>query len=254
MIKKLKDDNYIELGYDKASGKYITQVKDKNGNEIDYHYDGNPTDAAYTMKSFIREYGGLLNEETDIDKIAKKKAKETKKKTKGYKLNPLSTFVLPDYEVGISKFNQHMGISDLSSTTGSTNCGLSAESKIVARANAASAGESSGDTGGGEASGGMGESLKEGYSRSWYIAQMRNWGCPYNFDGKKDSQVLAIYYKELEKQKELQKKKNKVVEKPIYTTEEDDNDITFDGDSYWKDGVEFEDDKNAEEFFNKEGN
>lgn len=237
MIKKLKDDNYIELGYDKASGKYITQVKDKNGNEIDYHYDGNPTDAAYTMKSFIREYGGLLNEEADIDKLAKKKAKETEKKTKKSKLNPLATFVLPDYEAGIATFNKNMGISDTSSTTGSI-CGET----------------SGGDVGGGEASGGMGESLEESYSIDGLIKQMRDWGCKYNFNNKKDSQIVAIYYKELEKQKELQKKKNKVVDKPIYTTEEDDNDITFDGDSYWKNGVEFEDDKNAEEFFNKEGN
>lgn len=240
MIKKLKDGYYIDSWYDKKTRSWVVQVKDKNNNEVDCEYCGDREWTAYSIKSFIDEYGGLLNEEADIDKLAKKKAKETLKKTKKSKLNPLATFVLPDAGAGIATFNKNMGVSDLSSTTGST-CGE----------------VSSGDAGSGEASGGMGESLEEAMlPRQELINRIRKLGFNYKFDKYTDAQLYRIYqervaYVERKKaedkaQKELAKEHDEFYKN--YTDEED-NELVDTGYSLKYKGHEFVSDKEADEFF-----
>lgn len=181
--------------------------------------DGNEIDCSYSGNKEDRDFEIASYEELYKDGIEEiDEAMVKKKKNKKKELPALDTLhpieVLPDAAGGIDSFNSSFGS-------------------------------------GGESSAGVSESLDEDFNRDKYVNQLKKWGKKYNFDRFGNKQLYAIYMKELERQDKLKKKKKKSVDKPVYKDDENDN-VAFDGDSFWKDGIEFESEEAAREYFEEE--
>lgn len=252
MVIELKKGYTIDSWYDKFTDSYITRLLDPEGNQIkDALYSGDIVGRNYDVQS-IRDYFKTYmsdpnfnidnnedKEEVDdesfedidaedssqelenseeyieeaFDSELEKKARKTKKATKKSKLPALSKMspIMPDYESGISKFNAAIadGNSGMASTTGST---------------------------------GLGEAYM---GRSELIKALKNMGFKYKFDKYSDKQLFRIYQ---ERQKKLEKQK---AEENIRERERaySDNKRENAKDSYFKNGIEFESEDAAREYF-----
>ena len=252
MVIELKKGYTIDSWYDKFTDSYITRLLDPEGNQIkDALYSGDIVGRNYDVQSirdFFKTYMNDPNfnidnnedkEEVDdesfeeidaedssqelenseeyieeaFDAELEKKARKTKKATKKSKLPALSKMspIMPDYEAGISKFNAATadGNSGMASTTGST---------------------------------GLGEAYM---GRSELIKALKNMGFKYKFDKYSDKQLFRIYQ---ERQKKLEKQK---AEENIRERERaySDNKRENAKDSYFKNGIEFESEDAAREYF-----
>ena len=257
MVIELKKGYTIDSWYDKFTDSYITRLLDPEGNQIrDALYSGDIVGRNYDVQSIkdffttymkdpnfnteqIKDYEDedsideqpienefsetvsdeeIQNEIDDslgesLDSELDKKAKKTKRATRKAKLPALSkmTPVMPDYESGISKFNAATadGNSGMASTTGST---------------------------------GLGEAY---IGRNELIKSLKDMGFKYKFDKYSDKQLFRIYQErkaKLEKQKAEKEKKER---EDAYINNKEENAK----DSYFKDGIEFESEDAAREYF-----
>lgn len=252
MIVELKKGYTIESRYDKFTDSYITRLIDPDGKQVkDARYSDDMVDRNYDIQDIKDYFNNYINiglsereapdrnkpyepEEDDdfvelepeetfedeedmfeesLDQEVKKKARKTKIATRKSKLPALSKLspIMPDQAKGIAKFNamQPDGNSGMMSTTGSTSLG------------------------------------EEYMSRDLLIDKIRNMGYKYNFDKYTDAQLYRIYQERVETAK---KRAAKRAERKQRATEED-NKRENAKDSYFKDGIEFESEEAAKEYF-----
>lgn len=252
MIVELKKGYTIESRYDKFTDSYITRLIDPDGKQIkDARYSDDMVDRNYDIQDIKDYFNNYINiglsereapdrnkpyesEEDDdfaelepeetfedeedmfeesLDQEVKKKARKTKIATRKSKLPALSKLspIMPDQAKGIAKFNamQPDGNSGMMSTIGSTSLG------------------------------------EEYMSRDLLIDKIRNMGYKYNFDKYTDAQLYRIYQERVETAK---KRAAKRAERKQRAAEED-NKRENAKDSYFKDGIEFESEEAAKEYF-----
>ena len=257
MIVELKKGYTIESRYDKFTDSYITRLIDPDGKQVkDARYSDDMVDRNYDIQDIKDYFNNYINiglsekeapdrnkpyepEEDDdfaelepeetfedeedmfeesLDQEVKKKARKTKIATRKSKLPALSKLspIMPDQAKGIAKFNamQPDGNSGMMSTTGSTSLG------------------------------------EEYMSRDLLIDKIRNMGYKYNFDKYTDAQLYRIYQERVETAK---KRAAKRAERKQRATEED-NKRENAKDSYFKDGIEFESEDAAREYFGESMN
>ena len=164
------------------------------------------------IKDFLSLPGKLILEEISESEL-EKKARKTKRATKKAKLPALSKMspIMPDYVAGISKFNAMTadGNSGMASTTGSTSLG------------------------------------EEYLDRDTLISRLKRMGFKYKFDKYSDKALYRIYQErkaKLEKQEAEKKQKQHEADLAAQKAENA-------KDSYFKDGIEFESEKAAKEYF-----
>ena len=252
MIVELKKGYTIESKYDKFSDSYITRLLDNESKQVgdalsskdivgknqdiksvkDYftNYINNkrvedeivddldfiePEEEVEEEAQSIGDIveGEDLFEESLSEDTIKKKARKTKKATRKAQLPALSTLspIIPDTAKGISNFNamQADGNSGLGSTTGSTS---------------------------------LGEEYKD---RNTLIDELKGMGFKYKFDKYSDKQLYRIYQerlKALKKREEVRKAKQQAYQ-------EQENKRANAKDSYFRDGIEFESEDAAREYF-----
>lgn len=243
MIIELKKGYTIESRYDKFTDSYITRLLDPESKQVrDALYSGDMVGRNYDIleiRDFFTAYMNDPNFNTEpvtdfenedsieeqpvepeeefeeepieeaLDPELEKKARRTRKATRKAKL-PM-TRIMPDYGAGIDKFNSFTadGNSGMASTTGST---------------------------------GLGEAYM---SRDELIRTLKKMGFNYNMDRFSDGQLYRIMQ---ERQKALQKREaeNKKQEhEDAYDKQKKENA----GDSFFKNGIEFESENAARDYF-----
>ena len=246
MIVELKKGYTIESRYDKFSDSYITRLLDNESKQVgdalsskdivgknqdiksvrDYftNYINNkrveeeiPDEIDYIEPEEEFEEEEDIFEESlnleDFDSIVKQKARKTKKATRKAKLPALSKMspIMPDYAKGIDAFNsmQADGNSSMGSTTGSIS---------------------------------LGEEFED---RNSLIKELQNMGFNYKFDKYSDKQLFRIYQERLAKLKKLKAQK----EKEQKEADLRDQKIENSKDSYFRDGIEFESEEAAKDYF-----
>lgn len=246
MIIELKKGYTIESRYDKFSDSYITRLLDNESKQVgdalsskdivgknqdiksvrDYftNYINNkrveeeiPDEIDYIEPEEEFEEEEDIFEESlnleDFDSIVKQKARKTKKATRKAKLPALSKMspIMPDYAKGIDAFNsmQADGNSSMGSTTGSIS---------------------------------LGEEFED---RNSLIKELQNMGFNYKFDKYSDKQLFRIYQERLAKLKKLKAQK----EKEQKEADLRDQKIENSKDSYFRDGIEFESEEAAKDYF-----
>ena len=209
MTVELKKGYYIDSYYDKNTRSYITTLRDKDGNQI--------RDAYYS--------GNMTDRNTDIQHIKeffeqylnealnlRKTIKDTKEKTKKAKLPALSTLspIMPDTAAGISTFNSGVGLSE------------------------------------------------DYIGRDELIKKLKDMGYKYNYPKYTDQELYEIYKKnlkaqetkkELKKLKEIEKSKKQRYKDKLSRVKYDEDSDTFSDGNYYKDGIEFESEAAAKEYF-----
>lgn len=246
MIVELKKGYTIESRYDKFSDSYITRLLDNESKQVgdalsskdivgknqdiksvrDYftNYINNkrveeeiPDEIDYIEPEEEFEEEEDIFEESlnleDFDSIVKQKARKTKKATRKAKLPALSKMspIMPDYAKGIDAFNsmQADGNSSMGSTTGSIS---------------------------------LGEEFED---RNSLIKELQNMGFNYKFDKYSNKQLFRIYQERLAKLKKLKAQK----EKEQKEADLRDQKIENSKDSYFRDGIEFESEEAAKDYF-----
>ena len=243
MIIELKKGYTIESRYDKFTDSYITRLLDPESKQVrDALYSGDMVGRNYDIleiRDFFTAYMNDPNFNTEpvtdfenedsieeqpvepeeefeeepieeaLDPELEKKARRTRKATRKAKL-PM-TRIMPDYGAGIDKFNSFTadGNSGMASTTGST---------------------------------GLGEAYM---SRDELIRTLKKMGFNYNMDRFSDGQLYRIMQ---ERQKALQKReaeKKKQEHEDAYDKQKKENA----GDSFFKNGIEFESENAARDYF-----
>lgn len=258
MVLELKKGYYIESNYDKFTDSYITRLLDENGKQVrDALYSADIVDRNYdiqSIKDFFKTYMNDPNfnisdkekqEEKVDDEFAEeisdedflseiesseepieeafnpeieKKARRTKKATKKAKLPALSKLspIMPDPAKSINNFNamQADGNSGLGSTTGSTSLG------------------------------------EEFLDRDTLIRRLKDMGFKYKFDKYSDKQLYRIYQERTKaaKKKEAEKREQQKASDLADHKRENSRD------SYFRDGIEFESEDAAREYFGESMN
>ena len=253
MVLELKKGYYIESNYDKFTDSYITRLLDENGKQVrDALYSADIVDRNYdiqSIKDFFKTYMNDPNfnisnkekqDEKEDDEFAEeisdedflsemesseepieeafnpeieKKARRTKKATKKAKLPALSKLspIMSDPAKGINNFNamQADGNSGLGSTTGSTSLG------------------------------------EEFLDRDVLIRRLKDMGFKYKFDKYSDKQLYRIYQERTKaaKKKEAEKREQQKASDLADHKRENSRD------SYFRDGIEFESEDAAREYF-----
>lgn len=259
MTKELKKGYYIDSFYDRNTKSYITTLRDNESNQIgDASYSGNMTDRDADVQAikekFFQEYlpaikngeditqyiqtdeedfpepvmvhdddedfdwdsyseDSLDEDEFSFEESLKSKVEETKRKTKKAKLPALSTLspIMPDGAAGIDTFNSGVGLSE------------------------------------------------EWLDRDELVYRLKRMGYHnYNFDRHSDASLYNIYKKNkasLEKKarERAERNRNKQAydrnrEKLSSVKYDADSDTYSDG-SYYKDGIEFESEDAARDYF-----
>lgn len=259
MTKELKKGYYIDSFYDRHTKSYITTLRDNESNQIgDASYSGNMTDRDADVQAikekFFQEYLPAIKNGEDItqyiqtdeedfpepimvhdddedfdwdsyyedsvdedefsfEESLKSKVEETKRKTKKAKLPALSTLspIMPDGAAGIDTFNSGVGLSE------------------------------------------------EWLDRDELVYRLKRMGYHnYNFDRHSDASLYNIYKKNkasLEKKarERAERSRNKQAydrnrEKLSSVKYDADSDTYSDG-SYYKDGIEFESEDAARDYF-----
>ena len=246
MIVELKKGYTIESRYDKFSDSYITRLLDNESKQVgdalsskdivgknqdiksvrDYftNYINNkrveeeiPDEIDYIEPEEEFEEEEDIFEESlnleDFDNVIKQKARKTKKATRKAKLPALSKMspIMPDYAKGIDAFNsmQADGNSSMGSTTGSIS---------------------------------LGEEFKD---RNSLIKELQDMGFNYKFDKYSDKQLYRIYQERTKaaKKKEAEKREQQKASDLADHKRENSKD------SYFRDGIEFESEDAAREYF-----
>lgn len=236
MTIELKKGYIIDSYYDKQTRSYITTIKDNEGNQIgDALYSGNMTDRNTDVQYFkeifynperweefkSNSYDSTEDELNDrvfidneilVDESLENKIKDTKKKTRKTKLPALSTLspIMPDAAAGIDTFNSGVGLSE------------------------------------------------EYLDRDELINRISKLGFKYKFDKYTDKQLYKIYqerlrYLENKRKAKIEKEKqqryaNRFIDKLEQVEYDEDSDTYSDG-NYYKNGIEFESENAANEYF-----
>lgn len=233
MIVELKRGYTIESDYDKFTDSYITRLLDNEGNQVrDSLYSSDMIDRNYDIqdiKDFFNEYidlknkvGNIENEEStdteikdDIEEVEesldiKKAIKKTKKATKKAKLPALST-LSPIMPDGAA------GIETFNSGTGLS---------------------------------------EEWIPREELIDKIKRLGFRnYKFDKYTDEQLYNIYHERLnavnKKRQERRDIEQAILDKADadYELAEREREVSKDQGSFFKDGIEFESEEAAKEYF-----
>lgn len=253
MIRELSNKYIVDAWWDVFSRSYIIQVKDEEGNEVDVAYAGNMEDRDALVKQFVDEY-----DEKKISSLNEAKKKKRRKKNELPALDTLHPLeIFPDYAKGIDAFNKSFadGSSSMGTTTGSTGGNMSA-----------------GDAGGEACGMAMGEDLKvnnandtiylapKDKSLRWYMSEIRKYKPNYSFnhlykcEPEARPKIAFMILDRILKQKELDDAQLELAKEhdDIIDNYKDDNDLVFDGDSFWKNGIEFESDAAEKEYFGEE--
>lgn len=250
MTVELKQGYTIDSFYDKQTRSYITTLRDKDGNQVrNAYYSGNMTDRnadIQHIKEFFFEniYHGKKsstteNDDTKVEPNTKNEddeyadmdlselfsesftldqaIKNTKKKTKNSKLPALSTLtpIMPDGAAGIATFNSGVGLSE------------------------------------------------DYIGRDELIKRLKSMGYKYNYPKYTDEELFEIYKKSVKAQQKKQaEKKAKAIDKArkqryknkLSQVEYDEDSDTYSDGSYYKNGIEFESEDAAAEYFGESMN
>lgn len=250
MTVELKQGYTIDSFYDKQTRSYITTLRDKDGNQVrNAYYSGNMTDRnadIQHIKEFFFEniYHGRKsstteNDDTKVEPNTKNEddeyadmdlselfsesftldqaIKNTKKKTKNSKLPALSTLtpIMPDGAAGIATFNSGVGLSE------------------------------------------------DYIGRDELIKRLKSMGYKYNYPKYTDEELFEIYKKSVKAQQKKQaEKKAKAIDKArkqryknkLSQVEYDEDSDTYSDGSYYKNGIEFESEDAAREYFGESMN
>lgn len=250
MTVELKQGYTIDSFYDKQTRSYITTLRDKDGNQVrNAYYSGNMTDRnadIQHIKEFFFEniYHGRKsstteNDDTKVEPNTKNEddeyadmdlselfsesftldqaIKNTKKKTKNSKLPALSTLtpIMPDGAAGIATFNSGVGLSE------------------------------------------------DYIGRDELIKRLKSMGYKYNYPKYTDEELFEIYKKSVNAQQKKQaEKKAKAIDKArkqryknkLSQVEYDEDSDTYSDGSYYKNGIEFESEDAAAEYFGESMN
>lgn len=228
MTIELKKGYTIDSYYDKNTRSYITTLRDEDGNQVrDAYYSGNMTDRnadVQFIKEFFYKYTlPSLSKTKEIEEVEDKeeevieesiedKIEDTKKKTKKAKLPALSTLspIMPDAAAGIETFNSGVGLSE------------------------------------------------EYLNRDELIYRLKRMGFKYKYDKYSDKQLYRIYQERkatLDKrarEKAEKEKKQRTIDRMIDKLEQvdyDEDSDTYSDGNYYKDGIEFESEEAAREYF-----
>lgn len=250
MTVELKQGYTIDSFYDKQTRSYITTLRDKDGNQVrNAYYSGNMTDRnadIQHIKEFFFEniYHGKKsstteNDNTKVEPNTKNEddeyadmdlselfsesftldqaIKNTKSKTKKSKLPALSTLtpIMPDGAAGIATFNSGVGLSE------------------------------------------------DYIGRDELIKRLKSMGYKYNYPKYTDEELFEIYKKSVKAQQKKQaEKKAKAIDKArkqryknkLSQVEYDEDSDTYSDGSYYKNGIEFESEDAAREYFGESMN
>ena len=214
MTVELKKGYYIDSYYDKNTRSYITTLRDKDGNQI--------RDAYYSCNmtdrsADIQHIKEFFEQYLNEALNLRKTIKDTKEKTKKAKLPALSTLspIMPDAAAGISTFNSGVGLSE------------------------------------------------DYIGRDELIKRLKNMGYKYNYPKYTDQELYEIYKKnlkaqetkkELKKLKEIEKSKKQRYKDKLSQVKYDEDSDTYSDGNYYKDGIEFESEAAAKEYFGESMN
>ena len=240
MTVELRKGYYIDSYYDKDSKSYITSIKDKESNQVgEILYSDNMTDRNSDIqnlkeifndesrwKDFESSNNGNISsdlnnrkflsssfeEDESFEESLDSKIQETRRKTKKAKLPALSTLspIMPDAAAGISNFNSGVGLSE------------------------------------------------DYIGRDELIKRLKDMGYKYNYPKYTDQELYEIYRKnlkaqetkkELKKLKEIEKLKKQRYKDKLSQVKYDEDSDTFSDGNYYKDGIEFESEDAAREYF-----
>ena len=245
MTVELKKGYYIDSYYDKDSKSYITSIKDKESNQVgEILYSDNMTDRNSDIqnlkeifndesrwKDFESSNNGNISsdlnnrkflsssfeEDESFEESLDSKIRETRRKTKKAKLPALSTLspIMPDAAAGISTFNSGVGLSE------------------------------------------------DYIGRDELIKRLKDMGYKYNYPKYTDQELYEIYRKnlkaqetkkELKKLKEIEKSKKQRYKDKLSQVKYDEDSDTYSDGNYYKDGIEFESEAAAKEYFGESMN
>ena len=250
MTVELKQGYTIDSFYDKQTRSYITTLRDKDGNQVrNAYYSGNMTDRnadIQHIKEFFfeniyhsKKSSTTENDNTKVEPNTKNEddeyadmdlselfsesftldqaIKNTKSKTKKSKLPALSTLtpIMPDGAAGIATFNSGVGLSE------------------------------------------------DYIGRDELIKRLKSMGYKYNYPKYTDEELFEIYKKSVKAQQKKQaEKKAKAIDKAIKQryknklsqVEYDEDSDTYSDGSYYKNGIEFESEDAAAEYFGESMN
>lgn len=212
MTIELKKGYIIDSCFDKSTRRYITTLKDNEGNKVrDAYYSSNMTDRNSDIQQIKEFFYKYMDSKTDtikdedtidsevVEESLKSKIIETKKKTKKAKLSALSTIspIMPDGAAGIATFNSGVGLSE------------------------------------------------EYLNREELITRISKMGFKYKFDKYSDAALYRIYQERL---RELEHRK-KVKREKKQRADELENKRVNSQDSYFENDIEFESEDAAREYF-----
>ena len=240
MTVELKKGYYIDSYYDKDFKSYITSIKDKESNQVgEILYSDNMTDRnsdiqnlkeIFNDKNRWEEFessnddnvssdlnnrkflASSFEEDESFEESLDSKIMETRRKTKKAKLPALSTLspIMPDAAAGISTFNSGVGLSE------------------------------------------------DYIGRDELIKRLKDMGYKYNYPKYTDQELYEIYRKnlkaqetkkELKKLKEIEKSKKQRYKDKLSRVKYDEDSDTYSDGNYYKDGIEFESEAAAKEYF-----
>ena len=209
MTVELKKGYYIDSYYDKNTRSYITTLKDEDGNQIRDAYYSGNMTDRNADIQYMKEF---FNQYMNEALNLRKTIKDTKEKTKKAKLPALSTLspILPDGAAGIATFNSGVGLSE------------------------------------------------DYIGRDELIKRLKAMGYKYNYPKYTDQELYEIYIKNLKAEETKQAfKKLKAAEKArkqrykdkLSQVKYDEDSDTYSDGGYYKDGIEFESEEAAREYF-----
>ena len=214
MTVKKKKGYYIDSYYDKNTRSYITTLKDEDGNQIRDAYYSGNMTDRNADIQYMKEF---FNQYMNEALNLRKTIKDTKEKTKKAKLPALSTLspILPDGAAGIATFNSGVGLSE------------------------------------------------DYIGRDELIKRLKAMGYKYNYPKYTDQELYEIYIKNLKAEETKQAfKKLKAAEKArkqrykdkLSQVKYDEDSDTYSDGGYYKDGIEFESEEAAREYFGESMN
>ena len=252
MVVELKKGYTIESKYDKFTDSYITRLLDNESKQVGRAlYSPDIVGRNYDLQSIKDHFVSYINNKTvdetetfeepeeeltdldldldseesieeSLDAEIKKKARKTKKATRKAKLPALSKLspIMPDQAKGISNFNamQADGNSGMGSTTGSTSLG------------------------------------EEWLDRQTLINKLSDMGFKYNWEKYSDTSLYRIYHERqnyLNKWRKEKKEKDRVKKNNKLLADQKRENAK---DSYFRDGIEFESEDAAREYFGESMN
>lgn len=300
MIKELSNGYYIDAWWDKYSGNYIIQVKNKSGDEVAVNVVGNKEDRDVIIKDFTDEFmrGNLTEDIEDISDTPDvleigthvQVNPDVKSKVSGefgvikglddnkymieFDVMPGSTVSFSRHELVVMDDDEELLEEKLFSKKKKKLPALDTLHPLEIIPDAAAGIDSfnnnnsvnNSEGGNGEA---MGEALHvnntndkiyiapKGKTLSWYKNEIKKHKPDYNFnrlnkvEANRKPYVAYMILDRILKQEELDNAQIDMANdhKNMTNNYSDDNDVNYGGDSFFKNGIEFESEEAAREYF-----